>query len=143
MKKFIRTALTFSALLSALFVSGCKGGGKEYTGDYHYDTEYGVYGVKVSVEVQNGIIKDVDILDSNYQEVTDVWDGKENYLAHREDLLKSFEGKTVEEVLSYTVAKEADGEPTQVSASGLKLITGATLCSGRLILAVQDALSKI
>lgn len=142
MNKFFKTVIAATALVSALGVSGCKTAGKEYTGDYHYDTEYGVYGVKVSVEVAGGIVKGVNILSSDYTEVTDIWDGKDNYLQHREALLKSFEGKTVEQVLAYTVSKDPDGAPVQVSADGIQLITGATLCSGRLILAIQDALSK-
>ena len=137
MKKFLRNTLTVFALGSALFVGGCKGGEKAYKGDYHYSTEYGVYGVKVSVEVKNGIIKDVDIIDSKYRDVTAVWDSD-----HKEDLLESFEGKSVKEVLSYTVAKETNGEPTYVSANGI-YISATASSTGSLILAVQNALSKI
>lgn len=142
MKKIFKTVVAGSALACALCLAGCGGGAKTYTGDYHYDTEYGVYGVKVEVEVMNGIVKDVDIVSSGYEEVTDIWEGKENYLQNRETMLKSFEGKSVEEILSYTVSTESDGTPAQISAGSLKVVTGATQCSGRLILAVQDALKK-
>lgn len=143
MKKSIKTFAAGASLVAALALAGCGGETKKYTGDYHYETEYGTYGVKVEVEVRNGIVKDVDILGSGYTEVTDVWEGKENYLKNREAMLDSFEGKTVEEILAYTVSKEADGTPVQISAGSLKVVTGATQCSGRLILAVQNALSKI
>lgn len=143
MKKIFKTIATGAAFASALVLAGCGGGSSRYTGDYHYDTEYGVYGVKVEVEVQNGIVKDVDIISSGYEEVTDIWEGKENYLKNRESMLDSFEGRSVEEILSYTVSKEADGTPVSLSAGSLKVVTGATQCSGRLILAVQDALKNV
>ena len=103
MKKIIKTVVAGATLAGARCLAGCGGGKTTYTGDYHYETEYGVYGVKVEVEVLNGIVKDVDIVSSGYEEVTDIWEGKENYLRNRETLLESFEGKSVQEILSYTV----------------------------------------
>ena len=143
MKRILKTVAAGAAVACALCLAGCGGGKTKYTGDYHYDTEYGVYGVKVEVEVMNGIVKDVDIISSHYEEVTDIWDGKENYLQNREAMLESFEGKSVQEILSYTVSTETDGTPAQISAGSLKVVSGATQCSGRLILAVQDALKKV
>ena len=131
------------SLGTALALSGCGGGDKEYTGEYHYKTEYDDYGVKVEVEVRGGIIKDVDVVKSDYTEVTSFWEGKDNYYAHREGMLEAFEGKTVEEVLSYTVSCDSDGTPNKIDANGLQLVTGATQCSGRLLLAVQNALKKV
>lgn len=143
MKKIRKIFTVGAAVACMLCLAGCGGGKTSYTGDYHYETEYGVYGVKVEVEVMNGIVKDVDIISSGYQEVTDIWEGKENYLRNRESMLESFEGKSVAEILSYTVSTETDGTPAQISAGSLKVVTGATQCSGRLILAVQDALKKV
>lgn len=143
MKKFFKTLCAGAAIASALSLAGCGGGTSKVTGDYHYDAEYGTYGVKVEVEVQNGIVKGVCIVKSDYIEVTDIWKGKQNYLDNRQFMLDSFKGKTVEEILSYTVSTEQDGTPAQVTADSLHVVTGATQCSGRLLLAVQNALKKI
>ena len=43
--------------------------------------------------------------------------------------------------MDYSVTKDDKGGPTAVTAEGLSVITGATQSTGRLILAVQDALA--
>ncbi len=144
-KLFLIISLAFCLFAFA----GC-GGAKSYTGEYGYEN-YGVkYGVKVQVQVKGDKITGVEILQSDYTAATpeDIWDGKPTWDEGLSALLKSFEGKTVEEIRAINVAVKDDGEPyttddgVQVNYGGL-VITGATMGSGRLLLAVQNALSNM
>lgn len=117
-------------------------------GEYHYNKYGHEYGIKVAVKVNGEKISKVTVLNSEYVSLSDanpdygwteakrqVWtDGLDN-------LLKAYSGKTVASVKAVTVGKDGD-EPTTVSESTLKL-TGCTQGSGRLVLAVQDALAKL
>ena len=130
-------------------LSGCAWTTQTAEGEYHY-TNYGVeYGVKVSVEVQNDEkgerIRKVTIIDSGYTQLSGAnpdygWtdEDRQVYIDGEQALLDSYRGKDVVEVLSMDVDTDAVGQPTSVDSS--VSITGATQSSGRLLLAVQDAL---
>ena len=113
-----------------------------YEGEYGY-TAWGTnYGIKVNVVVRDDVVVSVEVADSDYVEVTDSWADKDIWINGLEGLLNSYSGKTVAEILSATVVTDDTGVPGSVSDSSL-MITGATQGSGRLLLAVQNALQKI
>lgn len=147
--------LAFVSLLACLtaFIFGCSD--KTYNGEYSY-TQYGTnYGVKVAVTVDDdNEIEKVRILGSDFVEVSEPggnwtqenYDNWKNKLA---SLLKEYEGKKVSEVLAMKVAVGEDKAPLAKDDDGFTaydsdlLISGATLGSGRLLLAVQDALKNL
>lgn len=143
MNKLKRALICLAICAASVFVAAgfaaCTDGGLE--GEYHYANPWGGadYGVKVSVVVEEGVIQSVEIVPSDYVEVTDSWGGKDAYLESRDELLASYVGKTVDEVLAIEVTCGVDGTPSAVGDSDF-LISGATNCSGRLLRAVQDAL---
>jgi len=142
---FISLVISLTPALAA--VCGCSSD-KTYTGEMHY-TQYGTeYGIKVEVTVKDEIIQKVEVVKSDYVSASPQssgWDSTpwDNGLS---SLLKAYEGKTVQEILSKEVATEG-GIPLVSTDSGFinygsdLIITGATLGSGRLLLAVQNALS--
>lgn len=146
MKKIFRmiSVISVAVCMGASFAA-CRDGKGEtsYTGEYAYDTEYGKYGFRVNVVVKGDTIERVEIADSDYMKVTESWDGNRVYYEGERALLDSFAGKTVSQVKGYSVTKEEDGTPDAVNADGIALITGATQSSGRLLLAVQNALEKL
>lgn len=142
MKKF-RTIGALAAVICCLAASACGGGATAHAGEYSYQTEYGVYGVKVNVYVKGETIDHVEIVESDYTQVTESWEGKQNYLDREQALLDSFKGKTVSAVKGYSVVTDEEGAPSSVSAEGLSVVTGATMSTGRLLLAVQNALSEL
>lgn len=142
-KKFLAVALA-AVSVCALSVGLTACGGEEaktYEGEYSYENYNTNYGVKVKVTVTGDKIDKVEIVDSDYVQVTESWTDKQTYLDGEKKLLDSFAGKTVEAVMDYSVTKDDKGGPTAVTAEGLSVITGATQSTGRLILAVQDALA--
>lgn len=143
------SALTVSC--GAMVFAGCGGGNETKTveGDYHYVTDYGTYGVKVSVEVEDSSvgykIKKVSLIDCDYTVTTSAqygfadeakWNGGLNAL------LDVYSGRTVSSVLEKKVTTDASSAPTAVSDSAF-VIAGVTQSSGRLLLAVQNALKKL
>ena len=74
--------------------------------------------------------------------MTDSWSDKNLWLDGIDGLLAAYEGRGVDEILSASVTTDDNGQPTAVSDSTL-MITGATQGSGRLLLAVQNALGTI
>ena len=143
MNKLKRALICLAICAASVFVAAgfaaCTDGGLE--GEYHYANPWGGadYGVKVSVVVEEGVIQSVEVLPSEYTEVTDSWENKNVYLEGRDELLAAYVGKTVDEVLAIEVTCGVDGTPSAVGDSDF-LISGATNCSGRLLRAVQDAL---
>lgn len=147
MKRFLKALALVAATaccVCALALAGC--GGKSYSGEYHYDNYGTEYGIKVSVKVDDGVIKSVKVVDSDYVEVSAVYDNLwtqeniDNWVNNLNSLLAKYEGKTVEEVLAINVPVGDTGAPeTPQTYDGL-VITGATQSSGRLLLAVQNAL---
>lgn len=123
------------------------------------------YGCKVKVTVNNGTITKVVVVadTEHYYNLSAGWKdketgedtaGKKAWLEKGQAMAESFVGLKVEDVLAINVAKVAEtnleyhqpaGQPTGITGapSELKVVTGATQSSGRLILAVQNALGKI
>ena len=136
-----------------------------YTGSYAYKSSWGngYYGVKVDVKVADGKITSVALaqgqpdgwtnITESWTENTDTTGGKEVQLGHEKaqaglsDYLKKFEGKKVDDILAMNVSVDANGQPktdtTGETSQGDLIYTGATQTSGRIILAVQNALEKI
>lgn len=151
MKTFKKLLIVLSALVMVVAIAALAGcsSTKKYTGEYGY-VEYGTkYGVKVEVSVKDDKITGVKILDSDYVAATseDHWDDKAIWDNGLANLLKSYEGKTVEEVCALKVEVKDNGAPltsdddVEVDYGNL-VITGATMGSGRLLLAVQNALKN-
>lgn len=161
MKKIFK-ALTVLACTAAIgagaaAISGCsKGYDGVYEGDYHYTNEHGAtYGMKVKVTVENNIIKKVeDVTLGEYTIVSSAmpnygWseDAVKNWTDNESWLLQQYEGLAVSDVLEMSVFIKETGEPYSKDKNGdlganNLLITGSTQGSGRLLLAVQDALGK-
>ena len=116
------------------------------TGEYHYPNAWSPtaphYGIKVNVAVYNGTVVSVSVVDSDYVSVTDSWESKDIWLNGLDELLAAYNGRTVEAVLAEEVVTSGVGQPDKVE-NGELMITGATQGSGRLLLAVQNALEKL
>lgn len=142
--KVISLAVAVAGCACAVALAGCSKTAK-YSGDYHYATDYGTYGVKVSVEVEGDVIKSVKLVDSDYIVASDsyaTWD-RNTWSNGADELLAKYEGKTVSEVLAITVSTAESGQPESGQALGGLKVTGSTQSSGRLLLAVQDALKEL
>ena len=126
-------------------LAACGEKGEVVTGEYHYanawDKTAPDYGIKVNVTVKGDEIVKVEIAESDYVEVTDSWKDKALWNDGIDELLAAYEGLKVSDVEAVTVTKDGD-VPSAVSDEDL-MISGATQGSGRLLLAVQDALSKL
>lgn len=133
-------------------LSACSSG-EVYTGEYGY-TQYGTnYGIRVQVAVDDGKIKALKVASSDYVSVSEPmgeWTEEDanNWKNGLSDLLKAYEGRTVDEVLAMQVAVSEDGAPLVKGDEGFVnydnglIISGSTLGSGRLLLAVQNALKQ-
>lgn len=146
-KHFIAPLLISAAVIP---LSACSQD-KTVTGEMHYNNYGTEYGIKVNVEVQGDRIKKVTVADSDYKDASDamgdwnpqVWnDGLDGLLA-------SYRGRYVSDVLAKKVETNAKGEPLTTNDAGFNdfgddyIITGATMGSGRLLIAVQNALKKL
>lgn len=146
MKKFLVMALVVVMALSVIAFAACEQP-QTYTGEYGYENYGTKYGFKVNVTVSGDKITKVEILESEYAETTSAehWnqEGVDNWNNNKATFLKNFEGMTVEKVnaIVATVKDENGAEATKVD--GITHVTGATQSSARLVLAVQNALSKI
>ena len=124
------------------------------SGEMHY-AQWGTdYGIKVNVEVQSDKkgdrIRKVTVADSTYVEASDAmgdWDPKVWYDG-RQTLLNAYRGKYVADILALEVVTN-DGIPLVKENDGFinygdnLITTGATLGSGRLLIAVQNALATL
>lgn len=144
-KAIIGLAVGAVAALGVVGFAACGSSEQTVEGEYHYanawDETAPDYGIKVKVTVKDNKITKVEIVESDYVEVTDSWEDKATWNDNIDDLLAAYKGKTVDEVKKASVTLE-DSVPTAVGDEDL-LITGATQGSGRLILAVQDALENL
>lgn len=152
-KAVLGVAVAMACLAGAAAFTGCATT-KDVTGEYHYANQWSAtspdYGIKVNVTVQSDgkgdRIRKVTVADSDYVSASDGWDGKSNWESNLQTLLNAYRGKYVWDVLSKEVAVSSSGAPETsdssafVSYGGDLLTTGATQSSGRLLLAVQDAL---
>lgn len=133
----------------------------------------GFYGASVSVSVKDGKITAVTVAEdtadlfnltsvwtSNYQPDGTPTAGKQNWMDHGAEMANSFVGLSVADVMAIKVKVSESGEPNTSAEdvitgvpTGLIVIqggvgniaegAGATQSSGRLILAIQNALSKM
>ncbi|MCM1437590.1 MAG: hypothetical protein NC131_00060 [Roseburia sp.] len=146
-------AVAASCAVGAVTLSGCaKTTG--VNGEMHYVQWNTNYGIKVNVQVQSDKkgdrIRKVTVAESDYVEVSpegNGWDPKA-WNDGLQTLLNSYRGLYVADVLSLEAHTE-DGIPAVKADDGFVnfgdnlIITGATLGSGRLLLAVQNALSSL
>lgn len=128
------------------------------------------YGCKVKVTVNNGTITKVVVVadTADFFNLSEGWkdketgedtQGKKDWIAKGDKMAQNFVGMKVEDVLAITVACQEEtvgsadtyfssvkGQPIAGGITGapadLEVVTGATQSSGRLILAVQNALGK-
>ncbi len=137
------TALALSTGMVALAGCGNVYDGV-YEGEYHYN-EYGTeYGIRVKVEVEKDVITGVSVLPSDFVEATPAeygWDDSALWSQGRGQLLQKYVGRSVGEVKAEKVPVDNIGAPVtgNVDYDGL-IVSGATQSSGRLLLAVQNAL---
>ncbi len=134
----------YAGLFALANADNSVGGGETYEGEYKYENAWvpgTYYGIKVSVTVNDGVVENVTVLDSDYTEVTDSWENKNIWLDGLDGLLAAYEGRSVGDILSVNVTTESNGQPSAVSDETL-MISGATQGSGRLLLAVQNALNN-
>lgn len=157
MKKIIK-GLSILVATAALGVgiataTACNAGyNGTYTGEYHYANPWSAaaphYGIKVRVTVENNIITKVeDITKGEYVVVSDGWEDKAVWNTYESLLLQKYEGWAVADILNIKVFIDENGQPygkadNKDFADSDLLISTATQGSGRLILAIQDALGK-
>lgn len=131
------------------------------------------YGVQVKVIVKNNAIESVEITSENtadYTNLSATWTSKENWTNNEAAFLASFKGMKVDAVKAIKVVCKDNGEPdttkekdNTTAAGGATIseipdglmvpvgtgtaeapkLNGATQSAGRVILAVQNALSKL
>lgn len=151
MKKITKFAAAGCLAACAALCGGCANT-TTYSGETSY-VEYGTnYGIKVNVEVQGDRISKVTVVDSDYVSASPSGWNSDPWFNNLSTLLAAYRGKTVEEILAKKVAAYAATEGQAPYAKddaeftdfgGEFIITGATLGSARLMLAVQDALQKV
>ena len=158
MKKLIVIALAVVMALSVVAFAAC-GGSETVEGEYSYDNAWTAgqkYGCKVTVTVKGGVITAIEVAadTDTYYNLSAGWTDKAKWENGAKDMIDSFVGLTVEEVNAIKVTCDTEtnnaahtvkGQPTKIEGapSALKVVAGATQSSGRTILAVQNALSKL
>ena len=152
--------LAASVAVTAGALVGCGESEQTYKGEYSYENSWTpgeYYGVKVNVTVSGDKITSVtcDPDPEHWVNVSPSWKegqnegdlGHDKAVAGLSEYLKKFEGKTVEEVKAIKVSVNDKGQPNTDDAAdtaqGALIYTGATQTSGRIILAVQDALKDV
>ncbi|MDE7163391.1 MAG: hypothetical protein K2O44_04855 [Clostridia bacterium] len=153
--KLLTCALASAACIaSASALGGCLKT-KTVSGEMHYNSWGTEYGIKVEVVVQNDKkgdrIRKLTVVESDYVEASPAmngWDPKV-WEDNLQTLLTAYRGAYVADILALDVATGSSGAPLTTGDAGFNnfggeyIITDATLGSARLLLAVQDALSKL
>lgn len=158
MKKVLVIALAVVMALAVVALVACEQP-QTVTGKCHYSSKYGPYGAMVDVTVKGDVItavklytdKEAAAADSTWGDAhrtTPSWtkpaEGQLGFAAteaaYATWIEKTFVGKTVAEVNAYVASATADGQ--SVKTEGINL-AGATQSAARVIVAVQDALSKL
>lgn len=148
----VATGATVSSNVFVKAVQNALNNTQVVTGEYSYENSWtpgNYYGIKVMVEVKDGKIVEVSTMaiPDNWTNVTASWDTDGSKAAGVAEYLKKYEGKTVDEVMAIKVSKNEAGQPNTDEAGqasqGDLIYSGATQTSGRIILAVQDALADI
>ena len=148
MKKILVLMLALVLALSVCAFAAC--GEKEvtYTGAVSYVSWGNTYGAKVDVTVKGEEITAVKLYtdeETGWHRTTASWTAAEGQLgfeaaeAAYPEYLNKFVGKTVAEVLAVEATATAEGQT--VTTEGWNL-AGATQSAARIIVAVQNALSK-
>lgn len=157
MKKVLVIALAVVMALAVVAFVACEQP-QTVTGKCHYSSKYGAYGAMVDVTVKGDVITSVKLYtdaeaaaaDENWNDAhrtTPSWTAANGQLgfeaaeaAYEDWFADVFVGKTVAEVNAYEASATADGQ--SVTTEGINL-AGATQSAARIIVAVQDALSKL
>ena len=157
MKKVLVIALAVVMALAVVALVACEQP-QTVTGQCHYSSQYGAYGAMVDVTVKGDVITSVKLYtdaeaaaaDENWNDAhrtTPSWTAAEGQLgfeaaeaAYEDWFADVFVGKTVAEVNAYVASATADGQ--SVTTEGINL-AGATQSAARIIVAVQNALSKL
>ena len=157
MKKVLVIALAVVMALAVVALVACEQP-QTVTGKCHYSSQWGAYGAMVDVTVKGDVItavklytdKEAAAADSTWGEAhrtTPSWTAANGQLgfaateaAYATWIEDTFVGKTVAEVNAYEASATADGQ--SVTTEGINL-EGATQSAARIIVAVQDALSKL
>lgn len=155
MKKLFKavavTAVAAACSAAGFTLAGCAKT-QNVSGEMHY-VQWGTdYGIRVNVEVQSDKkgdrIRKVTVADSDYVSASPAmngWDPKV-WNDSLQTLLNAYRGKYVADVLALEVVTGESGAPAVkrdedfVNFGDELIITGATLGSGRLLIAVQNAL---
>lgn len=158
MKKVLVIALAVVMALAVVAFVACEQP-QTVTGKCHYSSQYGAYGAMVDVTVKGDVITSVKLYtdaeaaaaDENWNDAhrtTPSWtkpaEGQLGFAAteaaYATWIEDTFVGKTVAEVNAYEASATADGQ--SVTTEGINL-AGATQSAARIIVAVQNALSKL
>ena len=157
MKKVLVIALAVVMALAVVALVACEQP-QTVTGKCHYSSQWGAYGAMVDVTVKGGVITSVKLYtdaeaaaaDENWNDAhrtTPGWTAANGQLgfegaeaAYEDWFADVFVGKTVAEVNAYEASATAEGQ--SVTTEGINL-AGATQSAARIIVAVQDALSKL
>ena len=145
MKKILVIALAVVMLVSVFALTACNQ--QTVEGEYAYDNAWvpgAKYGVKVSVTLNKDVITKVVVTSENTDNYTNLsasWENKATWENGEAAFLASFEGKTIQDVLNIRVACAANGQPSSVE--GFTAVAGATQSSGRVILAIQNAIKQL
>lgn len=157
MKKVLVIALAVVMALAVVALVACEQP-QTVTGKCHYSSKYGAYGAMVDVTVKGDVITSVKLYtdaeaaaaDENWNDAhrtTPSWTAANGQLgfeaaeaAYEDWFADVFVGKTVAEVNAYEASATADGQ--SVTTEGINL-AGATQSAARIIVAVQNALSKL
>lgn len=163
MKKFAKLLVVAGcAAVACAGLAACGEDPVDYKGSYKYASPWGgEYGVNVTVTVEGDTITKVVCADDTATlfNISASWTegahegdlGHDKTVAALPDYLKKFEGKKVADIKAITVSVVSEsektdyvpaGQPKSISNKNLTL-TGATQTSGRIILAVQDALKDV
>ncbi len=147
MKKILVIALAVVMLVSVFALTACA---KEQTvtGECSYESWGHTYGCKVDVTVKGDIITNVKLYTdaetgwtrTSANNADRGWTSFETVEAAYEEYLQKFVGKTVAEVNAIVASATADGQSVEDAAWS---ITGGTQSAARVIVAIQNALSKL
>ena len=126
--------------LLALFATGCSSNNYNngtYAGEWEGESYGTVFTAKVSIEVKNDKIVSISLDEnSNITSPAEYWTNDSVWFDNYEELLDSYKGLAVEDIL------QASADLSEPSVTGLDKISGATLSSARLLLAIKDGLNK-
>lgn len=158
MKKFLVIALVVVMALGVFAFAACEKG-ETVDGEYSYANPYvttgdSKYGCKVKVTVKGGVITAIEVAadTDTFYNLSEGWKnedgtpttGKKAWMDNGKAMADSFVSMKVADVNAIKVTCEKS-VPSKIESAptALKVVSGATQSSGRLILAVQNALSKL